>query len=65
MLLQASKRVKMESLIKLCGNFETEYQAAKHFKIHQQQLQRWLKNDAHIDREGNVYIKTKGRIKND
>lgn len=55
----------MKSLVKLCEQFETEYKAAKHFKIHQQQLQRWLKSDAHIDEKGNVYIKTKGVIGND
>lgn len=55
----------MKSLVKLCEHFETEYKAAKHFKIHQQQLQRWLKSDAHIDENGNVYIKTKGVINND
>ncbi|MCP3698750.1 MAG: hypothetical protein GY920_09390 [Aliivibrio sp.] len=55
----------MKSLIELCKSFETEYKAAKHFKIHQQQLQRWLKSDAHIDEKGNVYIKTKGVINND
>ena len=54
----------MESLVKLCEQFETEYKAAKHFKIHQQQLQRWLKSDAHVDGNGNVYIKTKRVIKN-
>ncbi len=54
----------MKSLIELCEPFETEYKAAKHFNIHQQQLQRWLKSDAHIDEKGNVYIKTKGMIKN-
>ncbi len=55
----------MTSLIELCKKFDTEYKAAKYFKIHQQQLQRWLKSDAHIDGKGNVYIKTKGVINND
>ena len=53
----------MKRLTELCKPFDTEYKAAKHFKIHQQQLQRWLKNDAHIDDEGRVFIKTKGVIK--
>lgn len=55
----------MRSLIDLCKAFGTEYKAAKHFKVHQQQLQRWLKSDAHIDDKGNVYIKTKGVVNND
>lgn len=66
--MTASKQTKelgLKPLAKLCEQFETEYKAAKHFKIHQQQLQRWLKNDAFIDYKGNVYIKTKGVIKND
>lgn len=54
----------MKNLIDICKKFETEYKAAKHLNIHQQQLQRWLKNDAKIDKDGNVYIKTKGVVKN-
>ena len=31
--------------------------------LHHEQLKRWLANDAHITPEGNVYIRTKGKIK--
>ena len=55
----------MKKLSDLCERFETEYKAAKHFEVHQQQLQRWIKSDAHVDVNGNVYIKTKGVINND
>ncbi len=35
---------------------------AESLGLHPEQLKRWLDNDAHMDGEGNVYIRTKGKL---
>lgn len=53
----------MKTLKSITDKHETLYKAAKALNIHQQQLTRWLDNDALIDESGFIFIKTKGQIK--
>lgn len=50
----------------LLTEYPSQLSFSRTYDIHPYQLRRWLDNDAHVDGEGNVYIRTKGKlIKND
>lgn len=51
----------MKSIKSLKRESESEYAFATRIGTTQVQLKRWLKNNAHFDSEGDIYIKTKGR----
>lgn len=52
----------MIKLKEITDRYKSLYACGKDLKIHPQQLQRWLDNDAYVDDKGNVFIKTKGQI---
>ena len=52
----------MKKLKSITDKYPTLYQAGKALKINAQQLKRWIDNDAHINKDGEVYIKTKGSV---
>tara|TARA_R110000824_G_scaffold401556_1_gene612887 strand:- start:680 stop:865 length:186 start_codon:yes stop_codon:yes gene_type:complete len=52
----------MKKLEVIVADYKTNYQAAKALKVTQAQLTRWLKNDALIDKDGGVFIRTKGTV---
>ena len=52
----------MKTLKSITDKYPTLYQAGKALRINQQQLKRWIDNDAHVNKDGEVYIKTKGNV---
>ena len=52
----------MKTLKSITDKYPTLYQAGKALKINAQQLRRWIDNDAHVNKDGDVYIKTKGSV---
>lgn len=52
----------MTPLKKLLTQYPSKLSFARKHNIHPYQLNRWLDNDAHVDDEGNVYIRTKGKL---
>ncbi len=52
----------MTPLKTLLNEYPSQLSFARAYDIHPYQLRRWLDNDAHVDDEGNVYIRTKGKL---
>lgn len=52
----------MKSITELTKAYKSVYAAAKALKTNQTQLQRWVHAGAMVDADGNVWIKTKGKI---
>ena len=52
----------MKKLKLITDKYESMYQAGKALNVHPQQLKRWIDNDAHVNKDGDVYIKTKGNV---
>lgn len=52
----------MTPLKDLQSKYPSQLSFARACDVHPYQLRRWLDNDAHVDDEGNVYIRTKGRL---
>lgn len=50
----------IKSLVDQCG---TQRRFADVHKLHRNQIARWVKAGALVDEDGNVWIKTKGKIK--
>lgn len=46
----------------LLTEYPSQLSFARAYDVHPYQLRRWLDNDAHVDDEGNVYIRTKGKL---
>ncbi len=42
--------------------YKSLYEAEKAFNIHRGQLSRWVEKDAHVNAQGEIYIKTKGKL---
>lgn len=58
-------KASMRSIKEVTSKHPNLHAAGKALGIHPQQLKRWIDNDAHINDKGEVYIKTKGRIKSE
>lgn len=52
----------MTPLKTLLTKYPSQLSFARAYNVHPYQLRRWLDNDAHVDDEGNVYIRTKGKL---
>lgn len=52
----------MTLLKTLLTEYPSQLSFARAYDVHPYQLRRWLDNDAHVDDEGNVYIRTKGKL---
>lgn len=52
----------MTPLKTLLTKYPSQLSFARAYDVHPYQLRRWLDNDAHVDDEGNVYIRTKGKL---
>lgn len=52
----------MTPLKTLLTEYPSQLAFARAYDIHPYQLRRWLDNDAHVYGEGNVYIRTKGKL---
>lgn len=52
----------MTPLAHLTDESKSNYENAKSLGVHPQQLKRWLDNDAHVNDDGDIYIKTKGNL---
>jgi hypothetical protein len=53
----------MTPLKQLTDETKSNAENARTLNLHPHQLKRWLDNDAHVDEDGKVYIRTKGSIK--
>ena len=53
----------MTLLKQLVSGYESRHAFAKAKGLHAHQVKRWLDNDALVDKDGKVFIKTKGEIK--
>jgi transposase-like protein len=52
----------MKPITTFTNQHSSQYAAAKAIGVHPEQLRRWVKNDAHVNDRGEIFIKTKGRI---
>jgi len=52
----------MINLKRHLSKYKSLYEASKATGIHAQQLARWIKAGALIDKDGQVWIKSKGRL---
>ena len=52
----------MTPLKQLMSGYDSRHAFAKAKGLHAHQVKRWLDNGAMVDDEGNVYIRTKGKV---